>query len=250
MRKKRDIIDEVLSRRTRHMHRVPRLDQTEHRLVDLDGGIYFLQRDTSIPLRHRRELYRHVPVALIAITEGYCKMLYRDLIDSGDPFLSNAKSFKDIRFDLEALVATHQRLATIGEIVAQQLSHSSLGDMESHLSVVLGQDFPAEFSKRLKAEDATIGGEVFQTQLRRLIVYTFRQRHIYCHELATRVSPRQYELRTMIKAFRVFIRLIDEHATATINNTSTPRSNGQQSHPLCQTLPARAAARIAGRRQP
>ena len=221
MRPKRDIIDEVLSRRTRHMQRVPRLDQTERRLFDLDGGIYFLQKNTSIPLRHRREMYRHVPVALIAITEGYCKMLYRDLIDSGEPFLSNAKGFKEVRLDLDALIATHQRAVTIGEIVAQQLSHSSLGDIESHLSVILGQDFPAEFTKRLIAEDASIGGEVFQKQLRRLVVYTFRQRHIYCHELATTVAPRQYELRTMIKAFRVFIRLIEEHARA--NNNNAPR---------------------------
>jgi hypothetical protein len=213
MRHKRDIIDEVLSRRTRHMRRVPRLDQTERRLSDLDGGIHFLQRNTNIPLRHRREMYRHTPVALIAITEGYCKMLYRDLIDSGDPFLSNAKSF-DIRLDLNTLIATHQRSVTIGEIIAHQLPHSSLGDIESHLSIILGQNFPTEFTKRLKAEDAIIGGEIFEKQLRRFIVYTFKQRHIYCHELATTVFPRQYEPQTLIKAFRVFIRFIDEHVSA------------------------------------
>lgn len=145
-------------------------------------------------------------------------MLYRDLIDAGEPFLTNAKGFKDVRLDLDSLIATHHRGVTIGEIVAQQLPHSSLGDIETNLSILLAQDFSAEFTKRLKAEDATIGGEAFQTTLRRMVVYTFQQRHIYCHELATTVVPRRYEFSTAIKVFRVFLILLNDHADAAIVN--------------------------------
>jgi len=208
---KRDIIGEVISRRARHLKRIPRLTQTERRIYDLEGACYFLERHPDIPTRHKRELYRHVPVALIAITEGYCKMLYRDLIDSGEPFLSNAKQFKDVRLDIDALIATHSRAVTVGEIISHQLSHNNLGDIESNLSLLLAQDFPAEFTKRLQNEDLLSGHTIFSTHLRRQLVYTFRQRHIYCHELATTVYPRRYETETSIKVFRVFFHLLEEH---------------------------------------
>jgi hypothetical protein len=73
------------------------------------------------------------------------------------------------------------------------------------------QDFSGEFTKRLRAEDAAAGHSVFQAHLRRFIVDTFRERHTFCHELASRVRPKAGKILTSIKVFRVFIELIEEH---------------------------------------
>src|SRR5689334_7105415 len=105
MRARRDLIWELADRRSRHLVRVPRFEQTKRRLYDLEGALYFLQRrKASIPPRHKRELYRHFPVALVAVAEGHFKMLYRDLIDSGEPFLTRAKGFRDARFDFDSII--------------------------------------------------------------------------------------------------------------------------------------------------
>ena len=211
MKSKRDVIAEVLSRKERHFKKIPRLTQTERRFFDLEGAIYLLNRQSDFPARHKRELYRHVPVALIAISEGYFRMLYRDLIDSGEPYLSAAGNFRDVKLDITSLVGAQKRSITLGDLISHQLGHSSLGDIESNLSILLNQDFSIEFTKRLKNEDGGDPKAIFEKQLRRLIVYIFSQRHIYCHELATTVSPRKYELETSIKAFRVYISLIEMH---------------------------------------
>ena len=154
---------------------------------------------------------RYFPIGLIAITEGHFKILYRDLIDSGEPFCTNAANLRDINIDVATLLATSRRTVSVGEFIAAQLPHSNLGQVEKNLSILLDQDFSAEFTKRLQGEDAAAGHKVFQTHLRSLIVETFRERHIFCHELASRVRPQTEKILTSIKVFRVFIEMIEEH---------------------------------------
>jgi hypothetical protein len=216
MPSRRNLVFELAQRRTRHLHGIPRYEQTKRRLYDLEGALYFLQRRPTIPPRHKRELYRYFPVALVAIAEGHFKMLYRDLIDSGEPFLSRAKSLRDIKLDIDSLIGVHQRSVTIGELISQQLPHSSMAHIDAHMSMLLSQDFPKEFQKRVRAEDATIGGTTFQTHMRRLLEEIFRQRHVYCHELATTVRPRLKEVSRFIKVFRVFVQMIEEHVQDSI----------------------------------
>jgi hypothetical protein len=208
MASNRDIIAELMARRGRQLKRIPRLQQTERRIYDLSGAFHLLNRSKT-PLRYRRE--RYFPIALIAITEGHFRMLYRDLIDSGEPYLSRAAQFKDIRIDSESLVATASKRVSVGEFIAHQLPLSNFWYIESHLSILLDEDFPAEFEKYLIREDATGGHRVFQTHLRRVVVDTFRQRHIFCNELATVVTAKRAEIDNGLQIFRVFIHMIEEH---------------------------------------
>jgi hypothetical protein len=209
---KRDIIAELLARRSRQLKRIPRLEQTERRIYDLSGAFHLLNRNRkAIPLRHRRELYRYFPIALIAITEGHFRMLYKDLIDSGEPYISRAAHFKEIKIDSEALVATASKRISVGELIAHQLPHNNLGHIESHLSILLDEDFPAEFQKYLVREDVTGGHKVFQTYLKRFVVEVFRQRHVFCHELATAVTPKRSEIDNALQIFRVFVHMVEEH---------------------------------------
>jgi hypothetical protein len=211
---KRDIIAELLARRSRQLKRIPRLEQTERRIYDLSGGFHLLNRNRkAIPVRHRRELYRYFPIALIAITEGHFRMLYKDLIDSGEPYVSRAAHFKEIKIDSEALVATASKRISVGELIAHQLPHNN-GHIESHLSILLDEDFPAEFQKDLVREDMAGGHKVFQTYLKRFVVDAFRQRHVFCHELATAVTPKRSGIDNALQIFRVFVHMIEEHVAA------------------------------------
>jgi hypothetical protein len=143
MTRRRNLVFELVLRRARHFQRIPRFEQTKRRLSDLGGPLGYLQRRAIIPLRHKRELYRYFPVAVVAIIEGHFKMLYSELIDSGEPFLSNARGFRDVKFDLDSLVGVRQRSVSIGELIANQLPHSSMSHIDSHMSTLLNQDFEA-----------------------------------------------------------------------------------------------------------
>jgi len=138
-------------------------------------------------------------------------MLYRDLIDSGEPYLARASQFRDIRIDCETLVATASKRVSVGELIAHQLPHNNLGHIEAHLSILLAEDFSAQFQKYLVREDAIDGHTVFQTYLRRYVIDTFKQRHIFCHELATAVAPNRDQIHSALQLFRLFIHMVEEH---------------------------------------
>jgi hypothetical protein len=209
---KRDIIAEIDRRRTRHHIRVPRYNQTKRRLDALVGAYQYVAPKTSgIPLEFRKELHRYFPIALVAITEGHFKSLYRDLIDSGDPYLRNATSLKYVRFDFASAAAMANRGVTLGEIVAQQLPHNNLTDIEANMSALLNEDFGQTFRDRILREDATQSQTTFQRWMRRIIDSIFEVRHIYCHELATKRPPLIHEGRMCISIVRVFLQMVEEH---------------------------------------
>ncbi len=209
---KRDIIAEIDRRRTRHQIRVPRYNQTKRRLEALGGAYHYVGPKTSdIPLQFRKELHRYFPIALVAITEGHFKLLYRDLIDSGDPYLRNATTLKDVRFDFASAAAMANGRVTLGEIVAQQLPHNNLTQIEANMSALLNEDFGRTFRDRILREDATQGQTTFQRWMRTIIDYIFEVRHIYCHELATKRPPLIYEGRMCISIVRVFLQMVEEH---------------------------------------
>lgn len=54
------------------------------------------------PAQHRTELLRYFPVAVVASIDGYFRARLAELIDAGDPFLSNAVSkYPDIKLDMQ-----------------------------------------------------------------------------------------------------------------------------------------------------
>jgi hypothetical protein len=156
-------------------------------------------------------------------------MLYGEIIDNGEPFLSRIRELKSLKLDVGDLIATSSRKISIGELISHQLPHNKLSDIEDNLGLLLGEDFGFEFTKRLEREDAKIGGIVFQSHLRRLIIETFRLRHILCHELAPKIALRQYEMGTLIKVFRVFLHMLDDHVKeATKRAQQAAASDGEK----------------------
>ena len=54
----------------------------------------------NYPLKHREEFVRYFPIAVVASLEGYFRARLSQLIDSGEPFLSNAlKAYPNIVID-------------------------------------------------------------------------------------------------------------------------------------------------------
>src|SRR5437773_6578786 len=82
-------------------------------------------------------------------SEGYFRMVYRDLIDFGDPYLRNSASFKDLSLGHEAIYAIHGKRTTIGEIIAHQLSHNNVGDITKNMDALTGGDFMAAVKREL-----------------------------------------------------------------------------------------------------
>jgi hypothetical protein len=205
---RRDYIDEILQRRSRQLKRVQRNEQMKRRMGLLIVTCDAVRRDRSFSSPMRGELFRHFPVATVATIEGYFRMLCRDLIDRGPPFVARAAKLKDVAVSLDSIAAISSRKATIGEIIAHQLRHSRRDHIHQALSVLLDQDFNAEFQKRLDSEDP-----IFPLRLLQLVDWLYDQRHIYCHEIAALTRPKLYAIETAVKMAAVYLILLEEHVS-------------------------------------
>lgn len=136
------------------------------------------------------EILRYIPIATIAMLQGYMTTVIRDLVDSDNGRSATATQlFKDVSFKLESLTDINQHSMTIGEIAASAMTFSSVSAIQSALTELLGenakeaigrQHFSEEEGLRSYAKilDATLTG----------VAKAFRFRHIFCHELATSES--------------------------------------------------------------
>ena len=112
MSRTRDIIQEIDDVRQRRRFGLA-MSELPMRLFALEHA--FKKHDKA-----QSELTRYFPVALIACVEGYFRMAIRDLIDAGEPYLSNAeKPASSLKLDFSVLRAVHGKAITVGELVAQ-----------------------------------------------------------------------------------------------------------------------------------
>ena len=135
---KRDLVLEILQKQQRSAD--GRVDQYQSRVSTLKYTI----KQVSAKLGHsQREWLKYVPVALCASVEGYVRATIARLIDFGPPYSERAKALSDIiknRFDLELLLAVQEERITVGDFVSHLLPISSLSDVCSHMTALLGDD--------------------------------------------------------------------------------------------------------------
>jgi len=170
------------------------------------------------------ELNRYFPVALIACVEGYFRMAIKDLIDAGEPYLSNAEKLSSsLKMDFSVLRAVHGKTITVGELVAHSIQLSRLEHIETALSGLLGKGFldsvraiTDRWAHEMKGEPATPilsnPDEVFAD-----IARTFELRHIICHEIDSAYGIKSEEVAQCFESCVAFLRAADELISETMH---------------------------------
>jgi hypothetical protein len=123
-----------------------------------------------------------------AALEGYFRVLYAELIDSGEPYVSRAQTFPSVKADKVLIQQAKSQKISPGELIAHQLRHNSFADINANMSILLGSDFKTLLQSE---EIAVLSGfqngvdhwRYLSSQLEEL----FRIRHVFCHELATKI---------------------------------------------------------------
>lgn len=192
----RDIRLEILEKRQRHIKRARRWQQYGRRMFSVIEALNAVTKDRSVHPQVRAEVARYFPIAAVACLEGYYKMVYADLINAGDPYSSNATAFSEVRLGVKELLAVYRKQISVGEIIAHQLPHNRLGDIDKNITTLTGKDFLKELQDRRNLD--ALCKEATERQPAhpfKLIERTFELRHIFCHELATKVDPKIWEIR-------------------------------------------------------
>src|ERR1035438_2584178 len=102
----------------------------------------------SIHPRVRMEVARYFPIAAVACLEGYYKMVYADLVNAGAPYSDNAIAFSELRLGVKELLAVHRKQTSVGEMIAHQLPHNRLGDIDRNMTILTGKDFLKDLEDR------------------------------------------------------------------------------------------------------
>jgi hypothetical protein len=216
MSRVRDIIQEIVEVRQRR--------RIGSAMWELPMRLMVLERAFEKHDKAESELTRYFPVALIACVEGYFRMAIKDVIDTGEPYLSNAeKPASSLKLDFSVLKAVHGKAITVGELVTHGIQLSRLEHIDTALSGLLNKKFldslrttTDRFAYEVKGEPATPilskPDEVFADVAR-----TFKLRHIICHEIASAYEIEFEEVARCFESCVAFLRAADEFISETIH---------------------------------
>lgn len=216
MSRTRDIIQQIADIRQRRRFGSA-MSELPLRLFALEHA--FKEHDKS-----QSELTRYFPVALIACVESYFRMAIKDLIDTGDPYLSNAeKPASSLKLDFSVLRAVHGKAITVGELVAHGVPLSRLDHIENTLTSLIGTGFlqalrttTDRWAHEVRGQPATpILSE--PDQVYSDVARTFELRHIICHEIASAYLIEADEVARCFQSCVAFLRAADEFISETIH---------------------------------
>jgi hypothetical protein len=217
-------VEEILKIRSRRINDSPETELLR-RLIFIQDA--YKKRDPD-----NQELLRYFPIAIVACIESYFRLAIKEIIDSGEPYLSNSQEIvSKMNTGFEVLKALHGQSITIGDIISHSIPISSLSHLDSHMTKLLGFDFLQKMSQIHDRWTVEVLGKSKQPILidakitLRYVQRTFELRHIFCHETA---SKYEFEVEEIEKCFEHSANFL-KAAGELINQTLTPNS------PMTQT---------------
>jgi len=216
MSRTRDIIEEIAEVRGRR--------KSDFAMAELPSRLRKLEELFNSCDKSNKELIRYFPVGLIACVEGYFRLAIRQLIDKGEPYLTNSeKSAASIKIDFAVLRAVHGKQITVGELIGHTLPMSRLDHIEGVLSNLLGESFLQKLRTTTDRWSHEIRGLPLKAILEKPdeiyinVARTFELRHIICHELATAYPIDPDEIANCFESCVRFLRASDECISETLH---------------------------------
>lgn len=211
---RRNLLDEILSKRGRHPTDKTRIHLFKERFQHLNDTFTRLLAVSAKTNPESTifdvEVIRYFPVSLVACIEGYFRIAIADLINEGSPFIERVARLRNMRISVEAVVAIQSHKTSLGEYVSHFLSLSSLEDINRALSVLLDFDFLDRvlssrfdvFKDNEPLELSEVRGP-FVVAIKEL----FHTRHILCHEFAPNLTIDNSQILRAFTATSFFVAL-------------------------------------------
>ena len=137
-------------------------------------------------------------------------MLFADLINFGKPYSDRASEFKDIKFNIDDVIAIHARKVSLGEYIAHLLPLNGIQDINYCMSIILGEDFLSVYKSLLASDHVPKPiGELFPLTISEVDAL-FQLRHLYCHELAPKVPVQPRKVEQYISSTATFVWYTEE----------------------------------------
>ncbi|HET7153548.1 MAG TPA: lysozyme inhibitor LprI family protein [Candidatus Kapabacteria bacterium] len=170
---------------------------------------------------------KYIPIATVAFFVAFFRACIKELIDHGEPFISNITKYshaKDIKFDLEMVSTIQAKTFTIGDFIVHILPLKNYTNIHGVMTALAGSDFNDElrnFNKKSVHDFENVKIEDYKKRNKEIIksVYeTYEFRHIFCHEVPTRAIIDWDKIYSNFKNCKTFL----EHANNYINELLYP----------------------------
>lgn len=198
----------------------------------IDGELY----DTNVRLWQLRksleaigpsgdpELYRHFPVASIAVLESQFKGAIAAITNSGSPYLERGLQLakERLRSAVDIVPLIHRKAVTIGELVAHVLPFNSTSSLENAFGALFNRELKTliaaatdPFDVRNERVDSKPIVRDVASAFRALSL-AFDRRHILAHEAATDYQISIDDARSDIESCSLFSKALDAILWATV----------------------------------
>jgi hypothetical protein len=169
------------------------------------------------------ELYRHFPVAAVAILESDFKAAVASIVNLGGEYLSRGLELTRDRFRsaVEVVPMIHRETVTVGELVAYALPFNSVASLEA-VGKLLGKDLKglcqsAANPHQVRTESSTPDLVVPDVEaLWRDLSTTFQRRHILAHEAASKYEVSASDARASVEGCQRFTEALNAILWSTI----------------------------------
>jgi hypothetical protein len=165
------------------------------------------------------ELYKYIPIAIVACFETYFQELIAEIIDFGEPYSHNAVLFnqtRNVRFDFEIVHAVKAEKITIGQFISHILPFNNLMDVQGNVTTLLGIDFLQNLKTYQSAairEDINEASRQFKAEYDhaiKMLNRTYELRHIFCHEYASNFKIDKTEILECLRIAELFLQQVSE----------------------------------------
>lgn len=159
------------------------------------------------------EVFKYIPIALVACMEGLFRSLYAEIIDYGEPYSNNVEKFNNSnkKFDYNIVNAIQSKKLTIGEFISHTLSCNNISDIDNNISILLGIKFLHElnnFETQSVFDEQRLINSSFKNnanEILKSVVTVFELRHIFCHEFGTKVEINEDIIQEVFSNTKIFL---------------------------------------------
>jgi hypothetical protein len=208
MKRNRNPIQEILDRRSRGSSESEPFSEASISLTKLfsvfGGDEYGLLKKSE----SSHELFKYIPVAVVAIIQSYLSAVIASLIDADDDgtYRSNARRIRNINFGIDAVLAIGGKTITAGEFISHNLRFNSISAIDEIMSVVLGYQVFKTIKNVHKQRNKPKELALDIGTLKR----AFEKRHIVCHEFGRSLTVTNLEAFGFIYQSLILLLSIDQ----------------------------------------
>jgi len=171
------------------------------------------------------ELFRHFPVAAVAVLESHFKTTVASIINAGSPYLERGLALaKDrLKSAVDVVPLLHRKSVTIGEVIAHVIPFNAVSSFEAAFSALLDADIKTLVAEardpyRLRNGQVSVADTLVASvdDLWRGLALAFERRHILAHEAATKFELSFGDAKSAVDSCAEFVNALDAVMWSTI----------------------------------